>query len=228
MTTTLRALRLAHRGDWRRAPENTLDALAAALANPSCDGVEFDVRLSRDRVPVVIHDESLQRVQGIGRRVDAVDAADLEAAGVPTLAAALALVVERRPTAFVDVELKGADHGRRTADILREGLGDAPENAVVSSFEAATLDTVRAWLPRWGRWLNADDSARAAIDRAASLGCTGVSLEWHRVDEEAVAHASGAGLEVAAWTIRDRDTARRMDALGLRAVCVEADALDGR
>jgi len=228
MTTTLRALRLAHRGDWRSAPENSLEALAAALAIPGCDGLEFDVRLSRDRVPVLLHDESLQRVQGIGRRVDAVDAADLEAAGVPTLAAALELVLERRPSAFLDIELKGPEHGRRTADVLRERLGDAPANAVVSSFEPATLETLRAWLPRWGRWLNADDPSRAAIDRAASLGCTGVSLEWHRVDEAAVSHGSSAGLDVAAWTIRDQETVRRMDALGVRAVCVEGEALDGR
>ena len=39
-----RTLRLAHRGDWRRAPENTLAAFLAALAVPGCDGLEFDVR----------------------------------------------------------------------------------------------------------------------------------------------------------------------------------------
>ena len=51
--TTGRPLRLAHRGDWRVAPENTLDAFLAAMRIPGCDGVELDVRLSRDGVPVV-------------------------------------------------------------------------------------------------------------------------------------------------------------------------------
>src|SRR6266540_2630058 len=44
-------LRLAHRGDWRRAPENTIPALLAGLKVPGCDGLEFDVRLSAVGVP---------------------------------------------------------------------------------------------------------------------------------------------------------------------------------
>ena len=59
-----RTLRLAHRGDWRAAPENSLAALTAALANPACDGIEFDVRASSDRVPVCNHDATLERVHG--------------------------------------------------------------------------------------------------------------------------------------------------------------------
>ena len=58
------ALRLAHRGDWRRAPENTLAAFLAAIAVPGCDGLEFDVRASADGVPVVIHDETLSASRG--------------------------------------------------------------------------------------------------------------------------------------------------------------------
>ena len=58
------ALRLAHRGDWRRAPENTIAAFLAALDVPGCDGLEFDVRAAADGVPVVIHDDTLARVQG--------------------------------------------------------------------------------------------------------------------------------------------------------------------
>jgi glycerophosphoryl diester phosphodiesterase len=52
-------LRLAHRGDWRNAPENSLAAMQAALAIPGCDGLEFDVRASSDGVPILLHDPSL-------------------------------------------------------------------------------------------------------------------------------------------------------------------------
>jgi len=64
-------LRLAHRGDHttRRGRgaqiEDTLAALVAAAQRPDCDGVEFDVRLSADGVPILHHDESLERVHGL-------------------------------------------------------------------------------------------------------------------------------------------------------------------
>ena len=64
-----RPLILAHRGDWTRAAENSLDAFSAAAARPGVDGVEFDVRAARDGTPVVIHDVNLLRVQGVAGRV---------------------------------------------------------------------------------------------------------------------------------------------------------------
>ena len=91
-----RTLRLAHRGDWRTAPENTLAAFAAALAVPACDGLEFDVRVSADGVPVICHDATLERTHGRPDRVDALTADALEALGVPTLADVLA-PAGRRP-----------------------------------------------------------------------------------------------------------------------------------
>ncbi|MEP7158970.1 MAG: glycerophosphodiester phosphodiesterase family protein, partial [Chloroflexota bacterium] len=96
-------MRIAHRGDWRAAPENTLAALRAALSRPGCDGVEFDVRAASDGVPVLLHDETLQRVQGVPARVSDLTAAELSDHGVPSLAGVLA-DVGRGP--FVDVELK--------------------------------------------------------------------------------------------------------------------------
>ncbi|MBK8460665.1 MAG: hypothetical protein IPL43_11180 [Micropruina sp.] len=50
----------AHRGCPREAPENTLPAFAAAIA-ARAEAVEFDVQLSLDGEPVVIHDETLER-----------------------------------------------------------------------------------------------------------------------------------------------------------------------
>ena len=55
-----RTLNIAHRGASSLAPENTLAAFKLAL-NLGADGVEFDVQLSRDKVPVVIHDERVER-----------------------------------------------------------------------------------------------------------------------------------------------------------------------
>jgi glycerophosphoryl diester phosphodiesterase len=43
----------------------------------------------------------------------------------------------------------------------------------------------------------------------------------------AVARARSAGLDVAAWTVRRRPTLRRLERLGVAAICVEAAALDG-
>jgi glycerophosphoryl diester phosphodiesterase len=59
-----RPLLLAHRGDSAYAPENTL--LAATLAQSAgADGWEFDVQLTRDGVPIVLHDSSLARTTDV-------------------------------------------------------------------------------------------------------------------------------------------------------------------
>ena len=98
----VRPLRLAHRGDWRGVPENTLAAFAAALAIPGCDGLELDVQRSADGVLVIHHDATLERVHGRPERVDALSVAALGAIGVPTLADTLRAVGRR---AFLDIEL---------------------------------------------------------------------------------------------------------------------------
>lgn len=68
---------LGHRGSSALAPENTLAAFARAMSD-GADGIEFDVRLSRDQVPVVIHDATLKRTAGIHRQVSELTAAELQ------------------------------------------------------------------------------------------------------------------------------------------------------
>jgi glycerophosphoryl diester phosphodiesterase len=223
MTGPARPLRLAHRGDWRRAPENSLGALVAAMAVPGCDGVEFDVRLSRDGVPVLVHDETLARVQGRPARVADLTAAELAEAGVPALEAALRALP---PTAFLDVELKGDDHGEATVAVLRAARGEAPGRAVISSFEGPTLATMAERLPGWTRWLNADDLAPATLSLAVGLGCRGVAVLWGSITSATLRRAHDAGLDVAAWTVRRRATFDRLARLGVVAACVEGAALE--
>jgi glycerophosphoryl diester phosphodiesterase len=223
VSATKRTLRLAHRGDWRHAPENTLAAFRAALANPACDGLEFDVRQSADGVPVVCHDETLTRVQGRPQRVDAVSAAGLAALGVPTLAEVLAVAGRE---AFLDIECK-TDPGPAFVGIVAAARGPDLARAVVSGFQPESLVRVAREASHWPRWLNTRPLDATVVAEAVALGCRGVSVEWRALDRDSIGLAGAAGLEVAAWTVRRRPTFDRLARLGVMAVCVEGAALDG-
>lgn len=216
-------LRLAHRGDWRRAPENTLPALAAALAVPGCDGVEFDVRISADGVPVLAHDETLERVYGRPGRIDGMTARELEDAGVASLGDALALIPHR---AMIDVDLKGL-HDRAVVEVLASGRGPGLVNGVVSSFVPETLERIAGLAPAWPRWLNAYQLSAEKIRTAVELECQAISVDFREIDASSLAAVRSAGLELAAWTVRRRTTYGRLQRQGVIAACVEAAALDG-
>ena len=60
-------LKIGHRGACGHAPENTIISIRKAL-EIGVDGVEFDIQMSADGVPVVIHDDTLERTtNGKGR-----------------------------------------------------------------------------------------------------------------------------------------------------------------
>jgi glycerophosphoryl diester phosphodiesterase len=221
--TERRALRLAHRGDWRDAPENTLAAIGAALAVDGCDGVEFDGQRARDGVPVLLHDSSLRRVQGVHAAVGSLTAAELADHGIPTLAAVLAAAGQ----AFLDIELKCPATPAIVA-VIEDGRG-RPDGtiarAVVSSFHDATLRTLHERRPRWPLWLNAKRLSERQVRRAQRLGCAGIAAGWRSITPDLAALVAGSGMELAAWTVRRRATIARLERLGVVAICVEAAAL---
>ncbi len=216
-------LRLAHRGDWRRAPENTLAAFQAALAAPGCDGLEFDVRTSADGVPVVIHDATLLRVQGRRGRVRDLRADELGEAGVPRLDDVLASLTG---SAYLDIELKDAP-GPAFEEVLEGSRGPGLERTVVSSFQAGILARLDRSRPAWPRWLNVRDLRPGTVRLAAELGCVGVACAWPAINERGIELVAAGGLVLAAWTVTDLATYRRLERSGVVAICAEGEALDG-
>jgi glycerophosphoryl diester phosphodiesterase len=151
----------AHRGGAKLAPENTMAAFDNGLSF-GADGLELDVHLSRDGVPVVIHDATLDRTTSGTGPVSALTAAELSAVdaghrfdpdrghpfrsrghGVPRLAD----VLTRHLTARVIVEIKATSPvaGRVVAHLLRD-LGAVPR-VCVGSFHAAVVEAVRRAAP---------------------------------------------------------------------------------
>lgn len=71
-----RVMVIAHRGGAAHAPENTLAALEYAVA-AGADMAEFDLRMTKDSVPVVLHDELLTRTTGYEQQVSQTDSRTL-------------------------------------------------------------------------------------------------------------------------------------------------------
>ena len=196
---------LAHRGGrgpWR---ENTLDAFAGARLE-GADGVELDVRLSADGVPIVHHDAG---IDGVGE-LHALAATELPD-WVPSLPDAL----EACEGWAVNVEIKngpgdgGFDPDQAVARHVAELVGGAatgskrPAHVVVSSFWPATLEAMRACDPAvsLGLLTHPAQDAAGALDAATDLACRAVHLHHSQVDREVVAEAHRRGMAVVTWTV---------------------------
>ena len=153
-------------------------AFLAALAVPGCDGLEFDVRAARDGVAVCYHDDTLTRVHGIDRRVDALTADELEAHGVPTLASSPDPHPAPAPSSTSSSRATRA--GRRSmSSSPAAGRARAGRRVVVP---AATLEWIGGLAPTWPRWLNALTPRRPPSRPRVELGCRGISVEWPSLD----------------------------------------------
>jgi glycerophosphoryl diester phosphodiesterase len=215
-------LRLAHRGDHRRLPENSLAALVAGARAPMSDGVEFDVRVSADGVPVVIHDATLERTHGLPAAVTELSGVELARHGVPSLADVLAALPAR---SFVDVELKVVP-GPEVAAVLAAARGASPARAVVSSFDPDALEAFAGHAPGWPRWANVLWVDEGIVALAGELGCRGIAAAWGAIDRRTAGLVSAAGMDLAAWTVTRRPTFDRLARLDVAAACVEGSLLD--
>jgi len=217
-----RILRLAHRGDFRLAPENSLTALVSGALATHADGLEFDVRLAADGTPVIYHDPTLERVHGRDTAVEDMTAEALAGLGVPDLASVLAAVPQ---SAFLDVELKVVPNAAVKAALVK-ARGSAPMDAVVSSFQPDGLRALARSLPGWRRWLNSHVLDGDVIALALELGCHGIAAEWHAITAAAARRVREADLDLVAFTVTREATVLRLEALGVMAVCVEGHPLD--
>lgn len=147
---------LGHRGARHAHPENTLRAFQAAL-DEGAWGTEFDVRLSADGVPVVVHDEDLARVTAgrDRRRVSRLSASELaeidlgENQTVPELRWTIDWALSA--DALLNIELKSSrplrDPVAKVVASLLNQYPNASDFALVSSFHPGLLRQFKAACP---------------------------------------------------------------------------------
>lgn len=245
---------LAHRGGGRLAPENTLAAIRRSHAL-GFRGIEIDARLSRDEVPVVIHDRTLERTtngQGEVAAASAVELARLDAGGwfgpqfrgepVPTLAAVLAhcrahgiwvnLEIKRAPGNVARVgEVVARVAAQHYADALHpdgdRGESVSRESPLLSSFGVEALQAARAAAPVLPRaWLVPEIPADWRA-QLQRLGCVSLHVDHERLTPALAQAVKAAGYWLFCYTVDDPERARQLFAWGVDALCTDRIDLIG-
>ncbi len=241
---------IAHRCGGALAPENTLAGLHIA-ARMGVRAVEFDVMLSADGVPILIHDETLERTSNGQGAVAEHTAAQLEKLDVgvrhhpafsgeplPTFKDALktcqmlglAANIEIKPATGQDVQT-GEMVAQMVAAFLSEGEKQGIRNIALlfSSFSHAALDAARMTkLPS-----GVSAPARALLlesipdDWASTLkrlDCHGLHCSSRLLKREQLDEIRAAGMPVACYTVNHADEAQRLFKAGV--VAVFSDRID--
>jgi glycerophosphoryl diester phosphodiesterase len=192
--------------------ENTLPAMRRAVAL-GADEVEFDVRLTSDGVPVVLHDEDFVRVGGPARKVAEMKAADVAMvllrndATVPRLGDVLAWTAAHQVLTNIEIKL-AADASdsvvERMVDAVRVAIGDGPARdvALVSSFHVGVLRRWIATAPEIPAALLVKTSASLAIWRTLG-GCAALHPAAALLTPALVAECRSRRQRLHVWTLND-------------------------
>ncbi|MDZ4735302.1 MAG: glycerophosphodiester phosphodiesterase [Rhodospirillaceae bacterium] len=224
---------IGHRGEAARAPENTLASMRMAAAS-GLRWVEFDAKLSGDGVPLLFHDDTLDRTtNGEGpvavtpfAAIRALDAGswfgpDFAGETVPTLLETLALLVECGMGA--NVEIKPCP-GREmeTASVVSSAIeAHWPADygrLIVSSFSRAALARARDVAPGLPRGLVVWDRMATMMEDAAALDCVSIHCAHQHLTREMAYAVKAAGYILAVYTVNDPALAHQLIEWGVDTI----------
>ncbi|NIM51505.1 MAG: hypothetical protein GTN62_11895 [Gemmatimonadales bacterium] len=207
---------IAHRGASAYEVENSLAAFRAASAM-GADGVELDVHVTADGVPVVHHDPAAGP-----RLIAAVDYQDLtgyrlsNGEPVPTLAQALG-VMGPDLSVFVEVKSLAPEHDAVLLDVLDRG--PHPARYQVHSFDHRIVQRLHAQRPALPGGIL---SSSYPILPFAPLEQVGAAVLWQQeslIDRDLVRGAHERGYQLYAWTVDEPERMRLLIEMEVDALC---------
>lgn len=226
---------VAHRGDSADFPENTRAAFAAALA-AGVDGIELDVRLSRDGIPLICHDDTLARFGGTTRSLRKLSAAQIRAVDVgswkhprfadervPTLDEILVLC--RRTTLCIELKAPGGRgrtaYHRRLVRAVVEAIAKrgAAKRVRILCFDGGVLAEVARVAPHLLRVRNGERLPRNLQRWLANQpGLHAACFDRRILTKTVVETCHTQGVQLFAWSANDAASAERLRRMGVDAI----------
>lgn len=244
---------IGHRGASALAPENTIIAFERAMRD-GADGIEFDVRLARDRVAVVIHDATLRRTGLREGEVARLTSGELSAvdvgtwfnlrhpsiaeqtyaqATVPTLASVFELFGEGHASLYVEMKC-AANEGRALAQEVARLVRDYSliDSVVVESFthdaiaELKRIDSSIRTAALFEPMLSRPfPSIRKMIERALDCQADEIALHRSLAGRRITEEAARVGLKTVVWTVDNPSWVQRAKRYGVHAIITNNPAL---
>jgi glycerophosphoryl diester phosphodiesterase len=238
---------IGHRGASAVAPENTMAAFREAIA-AGADGIEFDVRLTRDHVPVVIHDSTLHRTAGLPQRIADLSSSEIKNVDVgswfahkknlppgtfanetvPSLRELFTLFESNKLTLCLEMKCDAVEDyiplAQECSWMIREyGFND---RVIVECFKIAALAVVKqidagiktAALFEPSLSTPPVITDRKIIEQARAVRASYLALHYRLARQSLVDKAKVAGLKVALWTVDDPTWIERARAMGIEAL----------
>lgn len=224
----------AHRGDRANFPENTLPALDAVLAS-EFDFVEADIQLTADSVPVLFHDETVERTTNGTGRLTEFTLAELKAldAGswysrefvflqVPTLEEFLAIFADSKKKAML--ELKGVwtpEQVRIVTDLIY--TYGVQNRVIFQAFEYETLRSIERVAPVLPRVLIQRYLPDDPVALAQQYGVIAILTSYASVEQNpgVVQALHDAGLGIVLYTLNKKGTWAEALELGVDGIITD-------
>ncbi|AQQ55465.1 glycerophosphodiester phosphodiesterase [Planococcus lenghuensis] len=222
---------IAHRGWSGKAPENTLSAIKLALEEPKIDSIEIDVHLTKDGVPVVIHDHTVDRTtNGTGYikdlRIDELKALDAGSwfspsfaqETIPTLEEVLKLI-NRKKKLFIELkQTAGLYKGLEEQVIHLIKKYGAEDHCYLISFDHKSLQMCMKLHPNIKRTLVLLGSPLLLVNQVNEIKASAVSRHYQYVDQELIESLNNNGTEILVWTVDQKTETERLFTLDNRII----------
>jgi glycerophosphoryl diester phosphodiesterase len=226
---------IGHRGASAVAPENTVAAFREAIA-VGADGIEFDVRLTCDGVPVVIHDSTLRRTGGLNQRVADLSWRELSKIDVgswfrpgsfanepvPSLVELFELFQSNNAMLYLEMKCDSAAEFRPLAESCYRLIDEFSfkERVVVECFQLPALQILKEIDPeiKTAALFDRAFTDRSVITRATEIGAIAVALHHRLARKNLVEQSKQAGFHVAVWTVDDPAWVQRSREIGIDAL----------
>jgi glycerophosphoryl diester phosphodiesterase len=220
---------IGHRGACAVAPENMMAAFREAIA-AGADGIEFDVRLTRDGVPVIIHDNSLHRTAGLRHRIAELTWSELEHVdpSVPSLEQLFELFKTNNLGLYLEMKCDSPSEQQALAEACVRLIDEhsLKERVIIECFQLPALKilkqidpeikTVALFEPTFTNPSVFSD--QRIIQQATDVGAAAIALHHRLARESLVQKARAAGLHVAVWTVDAPSWIERAQAIGIDAL----------
>lgn len=227
---------VAHRGIATEYPENTIPAFQKAI-ELGADAVEFDVRLSKDKIPVVFHYYYLDEITSLTGPIfnysfeqlnlaNFPNAQGFDSLKIPTLVKVLETIGGK---IGLEIEIKGPEPESTIiiGDVLRkfQNLWGTME---VTSYEITLLLNIRdqcpgittdLLYPRSEPWMDLDVVAYQAANLARLARVRAVHLHPSQLSDEVVDYVRRSGIEIHAWNVNDEHALQKVMEYNIPRIC---------